>query len=124
MNLLLDTHVALWWFEGGKNLSADAIDVIRRTPIVYVSAVSVWELAIKHSLGKLKIPEPIEVGVDRSRFTQLPIAYSHATAVMSLPYHHADPFDRLLIAQSIVENAAIVTRDKQFKLYDCSIIWA
>jgi len=124
MNILLDTHVALWWFDGGDQLSAAAIDTIGRANTVYVSAASAWEVAIKSALGKLSLPAPFEEGVERSKFTRLPITFAHATAISSLPGHHADPFDRMLIAQAVVENLSVVTRDKQLLAYGRPIIWA
>jgi PIN domain nuclease of toxin-antitoxin system len=123
MNLLLDTHVALWWFDGGESLSDAAREAIRRAPVVYVSAASAWEVAIKSGLGKLTLPAPFEDGVERSKFTPLPIQFAHAAAVTSLPRHHADPFDRMLIAQSIVENLNIVTHDEQFRAYGRPVVW-
>lgn len=124
MNLLLDTHVALWWFAGGEQLSATTVDAIRRAPIVYVSAASAWEVAIKSALGKLTLPAPFEEGVEQSKLTRLPISFAHAAAVGSLPQHHADPFDRMLIAQAIVENLSIVTHDEHFRSYGRPVIWA
>jgi PIN domain nuclease of toxin-antitoxin system len=123
MNLLLDTHAVLWWFDGGELLSDAARDAIRRASVVYVSAASAWEVAMKSSLGKLELPAPFEDGVERSKFTPLPILFSHAAAVTSLPRHHADPFNRMLIAQSIVENLNIVTHDERFRAYGRAIVW-
>lgn len=123
MNILLDTHIVLWWLDGRKKLPKAIIRKIETAPTVYVSAASAWEVAIKSSLGRLHIPAPFEEGVEQSAFTQLPISFAHAAAVSSLPQHHGDPFDRILVAQSIVENLAIITHDSAFKLYGQPVIW-
>ena len=123
MNLLLDTHTTLWWLNGDKRLSSDAASAIRRAPIVYVSAVSAWEVAIKSALGKLTLPAPFEDGVTRSQFTQLPMTFAHATTMRSLTPHHADPFDRMLIAQALSEQLTLVTHDEQFREYGLPVIW-
>lgn len=92
--------------------------------MVLVSAVSVWEASIKSSLGKLKLPTSIEEGVAASGFEKLPISFSHAAGVADLPFHHRDPFDRLLIAQARVEGVVLVTHDRSFENYPVEILWA
>lgn len=121
MNLLLDTNALLgWMFATLARRGADLIGSPANT--VFVSAVSVFEIAIKTSVGKLSIPEsPIEA-VDRSGFTPLDVTFEHADAVTSLPRHHRDPFDRLLIAQAQVEGLTIVTRDRRFQAYEVAVL--
>lgn len=123
MNLLIDTHILLWWRTKNPKLVRSARNAIARANTVYVSAASAWEVAIKISLGKLELDEPFEAGVVDSQFTLLPINFAHAAAVASLPRHHTDPFDRMLIAQSIVENLSIVTHDEHFRPYGRPVIW-
>lgn len=117
MKLLLDTHVFLWWQEDSKKLRADARRAIAGADRVWVSAASAWEVAIKVALGKLKIPGPFTEAVEQSQFSALPIEFEHAALVGRLPHHHADPFDRMLIAQAIVEGATVVTHDARFEAY-------
>lgn len=125
MRLLLDTHVVLWWL-------ADEIDRLsdraRRTlddPTVnaVVSAVSVWEIAIKRGLGKLTAPDDVVGQLSNSPVELLPITAHHADAVSALDDHHRDPFDRLLIAQSRLERLPIVTADESFADYGVQVIW-
>jgi PIN domain nuclease of toxin-antitoxin system len=90
---------------------------------VFVSAASAWEIAIKAALGKLRIPGTVEAGVEGSGFSRLPIDFRHAAAVADLPLHHADPFDRMLIAQARTEGLVIVTQDRQFEPYGVPVLW-
>lgn len=117
MKLLLDTHAFLWWQEDSKKLGAQARRAIARADTVWVSAASAWEVAIKVGLGRLKLPGPLLEAVEQSQFTALPIGFEHAALVGRLPRHHGDPFDRMLIAQAIVEGATLVTHDAQFEAY-------
>lgn len=91
---------------------------------VVVSAASIWELAIKRSIGKLTIARDLLEEIDAADLTQLPITVEHAEAVAALPLHHRDPFDRLLIAQAQLEGLTIVTRDAEFAQYDVSLLAA
>lgn len=122
--LLLDTHVVIWWRMGGDRLNEAARQAIGLASLVYVSAASAWETAIKTSLGKLRIPESFEAGVIDSGFQKLNIAFAHAEGVAALPLHHRDPFDRLLIAQARSENLTLVTGDRQLEAYDVPVLWA
>jgi PIN domain nuclease of toxin-antitoxin system len=88
------------------------------------SASSAWEAAIKLALGKLKLPESFEAGVVASRFDKLPIPFRHAEIVATLPHHHSDPFDRMLIAQAIGERLTLVTHDRRLAPYTLDLIWA
>lgn len=122
--LLLDTHVFLWWRSEPARLPAAVKSSIATADIVFVSAVSAWEAAIKSSLGRLEIPDTIEAGVLASGFEKLLLTFSHAERVAGLPHHHRDPFDRMLIAQAQAEGLAFVTHDRVLEPYDVEILWA
>lgn len=122
--LLLDTRVFLWWRANSPLLGVDARAAIARADLVFVSVASAWEAAIKMALGKLRLPESFEAGVLASRFERLPIAFAHAEAVASLPQHHSDPFDRMLVVQCRSEGLTLVTNDRRLAAYDVDIIWA
>ncbi len=123
MKLILDTHVALWWFDDPGLLSEAAREAIAE-PVneVYVSAVTAWEVAIKRGLGKLQAPNDLVGEIRACGFLTLAITIDHALATEHLPSHHRDPFDRMLIAQAQLEGAAIVTRDPMFSLYGVPVI--
>jgi PIN domain nuclease of toxin-antitoxin system len=123
VNLLLDTHVLIWWDEG-RRLSREARRAIRDAQEVYVSAASAWEIAIKTALGRLRPARTIEDAVLESGFTELPITFRHASRVSSLASHHRDPFDRLLVAQAAVEGLTLVTRDPAFQPYGIDLLRA
>jgi PIN domain nuclease of toxin-antitoxin system len=122
--LLLDTRVFLWWRGEPARLPADIREAIAKAEEVFVSAASVWEAAIKISLGRLEVPDTIEAGVVASGFAKLPIAMSHAEGVAALPLHHRDPFDRLLVAQAKAEGLTLVTHDRLMEPYGVPILWA
>ncbi len=112
MQLLLDTHVLLWSLAGDERLGARAADVIEDgRNVVYVSAASIWEISIKRSLGKLRVPGDVLAQVDAASFTRLPISFEHADAVAALPDLHTDPFDRMLVAQARADRLVVVTHD-------------
>lgn len=123
MNLLLDTHVLIWWDEG-RRLATEARRAIADADSVYVSAASAWEIAIKTGLGRLRPIRTVEQAVDESGFLELPVTFRHAERVGKLPPHHRDPFDRLLIAQADVEELTLVTRDAVFARYGVGVIGA
>lgn len=123
MNLLLDTHVLIWWDEG-RRLAAAARRAITSADTVYVSAATAWEVAIKTGLGRLRPSRTVEQAAEESGFIQLPVTFRHAERVGSLPPHHRDPFDRMLIAQAEVEDLRLVTRDAVFELYGLKVIEA
>jgi PIN domain nuclease of toxin-antitoxin system len=123
VNLLLDTHVLIWWDEG-RRLAAEARRAIADADSVYVSAASAWEVAIKIGLGRLRPIRTVEQAVDESGFLELPVTFRHAERVGKLPPHHRDPFDRLLIAQADVEDLTLVTRDAVFARYGVAVIGA
>ena len=124
MRLLLDTHVFLWWLQDDPRLGRMARRRIRASEnLVYVSAASIWEVSIKQSLGRIdfqgaKVVDEIETG----GFIELEITARHAWAAGRLPPHHADPFDRLLIAQARLEGLTLVTRDPAFKNYAVQLL--
>jgi PIN domain nuclease of toxin-antitoxin system len=128
MKFLLDTHAFLWWCLGAEQLSsrADAIIADGKNEI-YFSAASAWEIAIKAGKGRLTLPEEpgryIASRMNRHRFLGLPVQISHTVRVFDLPPHHADPFDRLLIAQSQMESLPLITKDEEINKYDVEVIW-
>jgi PIN domain nuclease of toxin-antitoxin system len=125
MNLLLDTHVLLWWLDASPSLSQAASKKISDVSnIVFVSAAVVWEIRIKQALGKLKISAGFRQVLERQPFEKLPITADPAHAVADLPSHHRDPFDRMLIAQAKVEGLTIVTHDSIFHQYRIPIVEA
>ena len=121
MRLLLDTHVFLWFVADDEKLRAPVRGAIRDADVVYVSAASAWEIIIKVGLGKLRFPDAVEDAVRSSGFSPLPILLSHADAVALLPSFHADPFDRLLVAQARVEGLRFVTHDRKIKRYPVDV---
>lgn len=124
MRLLLDTHVLLWWLAESPKLPKATKARIADAELVYVSAASVWEMAIKTAIGKLDAPDDLEEQLPRHRFEQLPVLVSHALAVAKLPRHHSDPFDRMLIAQAAFESLTLVTADPQLAVYGVPILRA
>jgi len=126
MNLLLDTHVFLWAIGNPSNLSQRAREaIVDGNNIVFVSAATAWEIAIKKGIGKLQIPEGDYLQeLELHRFTPLNITTEHALAMEHLPPRHKDPFDRMLIAQAQVEKLMLVTRDERIKAYAVSLIKA
>ena len=118
MKLLLDTHVFLWCVNNDRQLSKMARSVIENASVVYVSSASIWEAAIKSRLGKLNVVmADLVSAISESGFEELPISAYHAAQVYSLPDIHHDPFDRLLIAQSISEPLRFLTADKILQQY-------
>jgi PIN domain nuclease of toxin-antitoxin system len=122
--LLLDTHVFIWWRVDSPRLGRDARAAIASADLVFVSVASAWEAALKIALGKLRLPETFEAGVLASRFERLPITFAHAEAVASLPHHHRDPFDRMLVVQCLSEGLTLVTHDRRLAAYGVDIVWA
>ena len=123
MRLLLDTHVLLWWQTDDRRLGREARRAIATADLVWVSAVSGWEAAIKASRGRLRLDEEFRILVAVDEFTELPVSLAHTELLQQLPPHHADPFDRLLVAQAIVENATLVTHDRAIEPYGTPVIW-
>ncbi|HBG07303.1 MAG: twitching motility protein PilT [Geobacteraceae bacterium GWC2_58_44] len=126
--LLLDTHTFLWWVDDAPQLSAAVRRVIAdANNVCYLSMASCWEMSIKSSLGKLKLAKPVERFVSEqlaaNGFTLLNIELRHAAKVEKLPFHHRDPFDRLLIAQAMIEKLPIVSADRAFSEYSVKVLW-
>ena len=128
MKLLLDTHTFLWMSLDDPQLSQNARELLADTDNqLWLSPASYWEIGIKMSIDKYKLSESLDEFVDRelkiNDISILPIETKHAATVATLPYHHRDPFDRMLIAQSIVEQMAIVSKDKAFDDYGIQRVW-
>ena len=125
MNLLLDTHVLLWWLDDYATLSKKAKDAISHGKnLVLISAVVIWEIRIKQSLGKLELPHNFWKVLDSQPFEHLDITVEHAHAVGDLPAYHRDPFDRMLVAQTKVERLTLMTRDIHLRKYKIPLIEA
>lgn len=128
MQHLLDTHTIIWFINGDKELSDKAKQIIEKDSAAnYVSVASLWEIAIKISPGKLELRHQpfsaIKDQLDENGFNLLPVTWQDTLLIASMPFHHRDPFDRILIAQGINNNLNIITRDDQFKNYAVSVIW-
>ena len=118
MRLLLDTHIFLWAVAGNPLLRATTRRLIESADEVYVSAASLWEVAIKARLGKIEVdPDELVAAIEPSGFIELPVRASHAAAVARLAMHHTDPFDRLLVAQAVAEPLKLVTADAALARY-------
>jgi PIN domain nuclease of toxin-antitoxin system len=125
VHLLLDTHTFLWWLGDDPRLGPEARKAVADGDnLVFVSAATAWEIAVKRSLGKLEAPGDILGWVQESNFDPLSIEMEHAIASAELPPHHKDPFDRLLIAQALLENLTLLTHDTQIDPYDVPVLYA
>jgi PIN domain nuclease of toxin-antitoxin system len=122
--LLLDTHVFLWWRGDVQRIRGAAREAIARAELVFISAATAWEAGIKAALGRLTLPDTVAAGVRASGFEPLPITLVHAELAAALPRHHADPFDRVLVAQAQLEALTLVTHDRKLESYDLPILWA
>jgi len=118
VRLLLDTHVALWGLAGDAALSDEFLDRLRHDTDIYLSPVTVWEVAIKQTAGKLTGPADLAERVRDMGFRELPVTSTHALLAGRLPMHHRDPFDRMLVAQATVEGLTLATRDPDIHQYD------
>jgi PIN domain nuclease of toxin-antitoxin system len=128
VRLLLDTHAMYWYIEGDPQLSATAQTLIQdASNEVLVSPASYWEIAIKISIGKWQLNRPyqefLDIGLNQYGFQTLPILPAHTAGLIGLPFHHKDPFDRLLVAQAMVERVAVISSDPQLDAYGVSRIW-
>ena len=128
MRALLDTHAFLWWITDDPRLSTRVREVIADGgKILYFSAASGWEIAIKAGLGRLRIPENLErfltEELAQNAIQVLPVYLSHALRVYTLPPHHRDPFDRLLISQALLGKLPVLTADPQIAIYPVDVIW-
>jgi PIN domain nuclease of toxin-antitoxin system len=122
VSLLLDTHVVLWWLSDDPTLAVEIKDRLDHEPDVYLSAATVWEVAIKQSIGKLDKPADLAERVRDSGFRHLDITAEHALVAGRLPLIHCDPFDRMLIAQAQVERLTLVTRDAEIAKYEVGVL--
>lgn len=122
MMYLLDTHIILYWLSDLKKLTPRVRKLLENPESsIAISSVVIWEISIKKALGKLEIADNYFEQIQKYGFLPLPINHEHARRVAELPLHHADPFDRLLIAQALVEKATIVTQDQIFAKYPIKI---
>lgn len=120
--MLLDSNMVIWLDQRPSKLRDVILYQIQNCPQVYLSAVTAWELGIKQSLGKLTLVRPVSEFIRENNLTELPVTVEHGEAVSTLPLHHKDPFDRLLIAQAKVEGAVLVTSDKLLLRYGIPIL--
>ncbi len=128
MNYLLDTGVWLWSVGDSQRIPRKARELLAdNSQVFFLSAVTSWEVAIKTAAGKLELPEPpgsyVPSRMVRQGLRPLPVSHQHALAVFGLPAHHKDPFDRLLIAQALLENLTVLTADRRFGEYEVAIVW-
>jgi PIN domain nuclease of toxin-antitoxin system len=123
VRLLLDTHAFIWWCRGDRKLGAVGRKSIAQADEVFVSAVSAWEIAIKVTIGKLAFPMTVEQARQIAGFSELPVRVVHADAYSDLRPHHADPFDRLLVAQAQCEQLTLVTHDRALAPYHVATLW-
>jgi len=127
MRLLLDTHVFIWWADDPEKLSPAVLAALEdEANELLLSVASVWEMQIKIQLGKLKLSLPLKELIknqqETNNLTVSPVALPHVLALEALPFHHKDPFDRLLIAQSVEEDLTLVTADSQFSSYSIKLL--
>ena len=124
---LLDTHALIWFIEGDRLLSDKAISAINdEADFNFVSIASIWEIAIKLNVEKLKLQTSflgIQKKMDENGFKLLPVNFEHTLILKDLPLHHRDPFDRMIIAQSITEDLTIISKNKNFSLYPIKLLW-
>lgn len=127
MKALLDTHTFLWAISGNQKLSRRAAEIFTGASDLWLSVASIWEILIKVQIGKLPLPEPaspyLAKKMAENKIQALPINLKHVLKVETLPMHHNDPFDRILIAQSLEESIPVITADPQFEKYSAELIW-
>lgn len=122
MRLLIDSHVALWWLEDSDLIGERTRSHITHADEAYFSVVTPWELGIKRASGKLTYPDSLTADLRAGGFIELAITGAHAETASSLPLHHRDPFDRMMIAQAQLERLTIVTVDADFAKYDIELL--
>jgi PIN domain nuclease of toxin-antitoxin system len=127
MKCLLDTHTFIWFSSGDDSLPKEAINAIKDTDNkCFISIASIWEIAIKSSLRKLELKKGFDTISDflaDNNIEILPITFEHLQKVIALPFHHRDPFDRIIISQGLVEHLTIITKDEQFANYTDRLMW-
>jgi PIN domain nuclease of toxin-antitoxin system len=121
MRLLVDTQVFIWCRENNRRLEPRSRRQIERAEVVKVSVVSAWEMMIKSSIGKLRVPPNIQEAIADAGFEELLLTFRHVEALATLPLHHGDPFDRMLIAQAIAEDMTLLTSDERFAEYNARV---
>jgi PIN domain nuclease of toxin-antitoxin system len=129
LKLLLDTQCFLWWFTEPKRLNSDVIEqIISEDNELFLSVASAWEIAIKVSVSKLPLPEPVDIYIasrmQRLGIKYLDIVFPHVCQVATLPLLHRDPFDRILVAQAQIERLTLVTADEILTNYNVDLLWA
>lgn len=126
MKYLIDTHTLIWYISGDKQLSKKAVSILQNEKNnIFVSKASLWEIAIKISIGKLNTSinfSDLEKFLSDNNFEILEINFKHFEHLLNLPVHHNDPFDRIIICQSIIENIPVITYDNKFNFYGVSIL--
>jgi PIN domain nuclease of toxin-antitoxin system len=122
VNLLLDTHILLWWLSDSRRLHTAARKTIADSARAYVSAATVWEIAIKIALGKLEFRGEMTEQLALNNLLALAVTVPHALAAGALPAHHSDPFDRMLIAQAKIESLVLMTHDSRLREYDVPVL--
>ena len=128
MKLLVDTHAVIWFINNSNQLPKGAKQIIANAGNrCYVSIATFWEIAIKTSLGRLDLKADLSKIfqiIDDSGFEILPITIPHILTNSNLPFHHQDPFDRIIISQAIVEDLTVISKDNQFAKYDIKVVWS
>jgi PIN domain nuclease of toxin-antitoxin system len=124
VNLLLDTHAVIWFLEGSAELRSETRAAIESAERVYVSSATIWEMAIKVARGRLEAPSDFPDRLLDLGMLQLALEWEHARVAGGLPMHHRDPFDRMLVAQAMVERLTIVTRDEEIARYPVPVLAA
>ena len=122
MRLLLDSHAALWWLGDDPSFGPAARRQVQDADDVYFSAVTPWELGIKQALGRLVMPAGLSAALSAAGFTAMAITTAHAELAPTLPAHHGDPFDRMLVAQAQLEALTLVTADESLRPYDVPLL--
>lgn len=122
MRILVDSHVALWWLDDSAAMGPDCRELIEHADEAYFSAVTPWELGIKRALGKLTMPDGLAEVLELGGFVSLAISADHAEMASTLPTHHRDPFDRMLVAQAQLEALVLVTADEILGSYDVQLV--
>lgn len=122
MNLLLDTNALLWWLADEPMDPEAAAAIADPNSPVAVSAATIWEIAVKQAIGKVRVEGSVLDQVERGGFEPLPISWEHADRAGQLPPHHRDPFDRMLVAQAQAEGLRLVSRDAVFALYEVDLL--
>jgi PIN domain nuclease of toxin-antitoxin system len=119
---LLDSHILIWLDSGSERLKPQVLETLRRAEQRYLSAVTAWELSLKQAAGKLRLRTPVGAMLESFGLLELPVAIRHGDRAALLPLHHRDPFDRMLVAQALVEGLILVTADKELAQYGVPVL--